>query len=474
MPGRQDVLLRGASSVSITPGVVGASSTVAAPAANPAVTVTPGVVSVSTAVGAVTVTAGSGGGSGMPGGDVTHGDQLTPAHVGPWAVEGVAQGSETMTALTGPSRGYWRFDTPDEFSSSAAWPSNYNDDNPSLLNSATPRRGVVTGSPVMIDGYLIPVGTRIVQGYIFPDGYDFYAQGTSLKVLFRKCRFRWTSGVSGASIFNDSGSTSSQSIYLHYCDIGLTSIDPPNGSSGLMHVKHLGGANHRALRNYWTKTACVYQPNDGTATEFVENYCDDLFYPYGELGTSGSGGSSIIHLNGLSVEGGANGLKIRRNRILWKSPDGSTGSTGSAAGQIGYGTQPGQTGYGNGSAPGRKVIQTDCIAIFAITSRNQNVTIEDNYIGGSGVPLYAGNADGNATGIVVNRNKFTTKWWTNSGNFGTVTDQPAWGSGGNVKGTGADANIFADDFGSGGDGTTATADRQYPAGNGPRAGTAVI
>lgn len=71
---------------------------------------------------------------------------------------------------------------------------------------------------------------------------------------------------------------------------------------------------------------------------------------------------------------------------------------------------------------------------------------------------------------MVTGNKITTRWWTNGGNFGAITDIPAWGSNGNSQSN----NTWADDYGTGGNGCTALADRQYPAGNGPRAGTSFV
>jgi hypothetical protein len=402
--------------------------------------------------------------------NITHGDQLTINHVGPWTLQGVTKGSESMAALTGPARGYWRFDTPDDFLPTAAWPSNANDANPSVLNDAALKGGVVTGSAVTIDGFSVPVGTRIVQFKTFPDGYDFYAQGTALKVMFRGCRFRWSSGTSGAGVFNDNGASSAQQIMLHYCDMGLLSLDPPNGSQALMHLKFLGGSGHRVLRTYYTRSSTFLQPNVG-GCRIIENWIDEYIYAYGEAGTSGTGpDSTTLHLNGISAEGGLTNTQILRNHILCPSPDGSTGSTGSAAGQIGYGTQSGQTGYGSGSAPGRLATQTDNIAIFAITGTNSGITISDNYLGGSGYCLYAGNANGLASNIVVTGNKFTTRWWTNAANHGPITDVPTWGANGNVQSN----NTWADDYGTGGNGSTATSGRQYPAGNGPRTGTSAF
>lgn len=408
---------------------------------------------------------------------VTHGDQLTVNDVGPWALQEVPKGTETLSSLTGPGRGYWRFDTPDEFSSSTAWPSDANDSNPSILNDTTLHEGTVTGSPVTIDGYSIPVGTRIVQFRDFPDGYDFYAQGTNLQVLFRGCRFRSATGYGQTGVFNDNTAAATQRIYMHYCDLGTTTKDVANGSTGHVIVRFLGGANHRILRNHHTNSSTFYQPNTQGCV-FVENWINEFVFTYGESGTSGGFGSDVYHNNGISSEGGLTSITIQRNRILAPSPDGATGGGLTAAGQPGYGTQSGQTGYGAGSNPGRVVGQTDCIALFTTNGLANagtspgSILIDSNYLGGTGVPLYAGNGDGAHPGsnIWVTNNKFTTQWWENGGQFGAITDTPTWGSNGNAQSN----NVWADDYGTGGNGTTATADRQYPLGNGPRAGTAVI
>lgn len=415
---------------------------------------------------------GTGGGTGP----VTHGDQLTVNSVAPWTLQGVAKGAETLGTLSGPSRGFWQFSTPDEFSSAAAWPSNANDANPSVLNNPALHSGTVTGSPVTIDGYTIPVGTRIVQFQVFPSGFDFFAQGTSLKVLFRGCRFRWTQGVGGSGLFNDNGSTTSQQIMMHYCDIGYTSLDPAPGETGLMHIKFLGGQGHRLLRNYHTRSSTFIQPN-AQGVEVTECWIDEYIYAYGESGTSGGFDSTVLHLNGISSEGGLTSVKILRNHILCPSPDGATGSTGSAAGQIGYGTQPGQTGYGAGTNPGRLTTQTDCIALFSsngLPNLGDAITglqVKDNLLGGSGYCLYAGNSLGNCQNVIVTGNKVTTRFWSNGGNHGPITDVPAWGTSGNVT----SGNTWADDYGTAAaDGSTAIANRQFPAGDGPRAGTTVF
>lgn len=416
-------------------------------------------------------------------GPVAHGELLTVGNVGPWTLQGVPQGAEALdSSLTVPPRGFWRFDTPAEFVPAGTWPANANDANPAILNDPSLHGGTVGASPVMIDGYLIPAGTAIVQFRVLPDngtnGFcDFFCQGTGLKILFRGCRFRSAYGVGGSSIFNDNNSTSAQQIMVHYCDIGSTSLDPPGTATALMFYKALGGLNHRWLRNYQTNGATFYQPNT-QGCEITENLMTGYIYGYGEKGTSGVGpDSTTYHLNGISCEGGLTSIKILRNLILCQSPDGSAGSSGSAAGQMGYGTQPGQVGYGAGSNPGRLTTQTDCIALFSSNGQpNQgsspgSILVDGNYLGGSGWCLYAGNALGNCTNITITNNKFTTRYWSQGGSFGPATDVPSFGTNGNVTG----GNIWADDYGTAAvDGCTLLSLRQFPAGNGPRAGTTVL
>lgn len=390
------------------------------------------------------------------GGTITHGEQLTVSDVGPWSLQSVSNGGESLQTPTVPSRGYWRIDTPDEFSLST--PYVYNDD-------PSNHGGVVPAGGMMIDGYMVAAGTRVIQFRDF-SGSDFYVNGQGGGFLFRGCRFRDTT-TGESSTFNDNNALASWKNALHYCDMGCPTKE--GGNNGPFW-KMIGGSGHRVYRTYVSNGQCGFQPNVPNC-EITETMIANVVYYYGEKGVSGNGpDSTTLHLNGISVEGGAQNLLIQRCWITIPSPDGAIGSNGSSAGQPGYGTQPGQVGYGSGTNPGRLTPQTDCIAIFAITGSNNNVTIRDNYMGGSGYVLYAGNADGNASNIAVTGNKITTKWWTNGGNFGPITDVPAWGSSGNLS----SGNVWADDYGTGGNGSTALASRQYPSGNGPRAGQAVF
>ena len=389
-----------------------------------------------------------------PASNITHGDQLTISDVGPWALQAVARGSESLDVVALPVRGYWRADTPLEFVPNQPYV---------YSNSPANKGGIVPAGGLTIDGYFVPAGTYVCQFRDLSAG-DFACQGlTSGTLLFRGVRVR--NGTTGDSAtFNIATSTAGFTIHTHYSDFGANDGNTPHGA----FIKMIGGGAHRVLRTYFTYLSTAIQPNVN-GMEITENYIDKITYFYGEAGTSGLGPDSTTgHLNGISTEGGLSGLTIQRNRIVVPSPDEGTAAGGAAAGQPSYGTQPGQLGNGAGSNPGRLTTQTDCIALFTLGGNNSNIQILDNYLGGAGWCFY-GTASGGINNVYTG-NKVTTKWWSNGGNYGPYNGTVAFGSGGNVS----SGNVWADDYGTGGNGTTALSGRQYPAGNGPRAGTVVF
>lgn len=386
-------------------------------------------------------------------GDITHGEDLMVSDVGPWALQSVSRGSETLQAMTTPSRGYWRVDTSSEFVPSQIY--TY-DNNPSNHGGIVPTGGLT------IDGYFVPAGTAVCQFRSFSDG--FYAQSVTAKLLFRGCSWR-TTNIDGSSIINDAYSVAGNwQCFMHYCDMGAPSKETDGGA----FWKMIGGSNHRAYRTYISDVGCGIQPNVN-GVEITEVFIDGILFLYGEMGTSGVGPDSTTgHVNGISLEGNIQDLTIQRCKIIIPSPDGATGSGGSDPGNPGYGTQPGQLGYGSGTNPGRIVGQTDCIALFTNQGVNTNILIADNYLGGTGYCFYGSDSGAGATtNNVFTGNKFSTKWWTNGGQYGPYTGSIVFGSNGNVNSN----NTWADDYGSGGNGCTALFDRQYPLGNGPRVGT---
>ena len=361
-----------------------------------------------------------GGGTGA----VTHGDQLTLDKVGPWTLQGVAKGQEQLDSVPMPSRGYWRLDTPAEFVPNGTY----------VYNNDPNNKGGTLAADTTIDGYLVPAGTKVVQ---FRDmsATDFYAGGATGKYLFRGVRSRQKTG--GTGLVNDS-QAGAYSVFFHYSDLGSTGFT--DSAAADVVLKFLAGVDHRVLRSYISLAATGIQPNT-PGVEITENIIDDIIFYYGEPGPCGSGGSCTYHLNGISSEGMSNTtptrFKILRNSITVPSPD--------KAGHI--------------------TTQTDCIALFGSNGGSYNdVLVQGNYLGGSGYVLYAAGEKPGATNVRFVDNKITTKWWTNGGNFGAVAAQATWGSSGNV----ATGNVWADDYGSGGNGNTPTANRQYPNGDGPR------
>lgn len=372
-----------------------------------------------------------------PPGAVTHGEQLTEALVGPWSLQGVAKGQEQLDVVAKPPRGYWRLDTPAEFVPAGTYVYNNNPGN----------HGGTLAADTMIDGYLVPAGTKVVQ---FRDlsAADFYAQGMGGTWLFRGVRMRVATGPgAGASMFNDNNATYTNMV--HYSDFG--GLGPQDGQEMLVAWKMIGGKDHRVLRTYFSDVSTALQPNVA-GVELTENYIDKIHFYYGEPGPCGTGGSCTFHLNGVSTEGMSNvtptRFKFLRNHITIPSPDGA----------------------------GRIAMQTDAIALFQTNGGSYNdVLLQDNYLGGSGYVIYAG-ANPNPTSANAPKNvrlignKITTRWWTNGGSFGPITAEAPWGTNGNL----ATGNVWADDYGTGGNGNTPSTARQYPAGNGPRKGQVIF
>ena len=358
-------------------------------------------------------------------GPVAHGSELTINSVGPWTLQGVAKGSESIDTATLPGRGYWLMDTPSEWAPTGAYVYN---------NSSSNHGGVVPAGGMVIDGYTVPAGTVVAQFRNF-SASDFSAQGQAGSYVFRGCRFR-NNAIGQSSQFNDY--TATYTNRLMYCDIGSTSSADVDWQGAFW--KAIGGTDHVMLRNYCSFQYVTFQPNVPNC-HFVENLVEDLIYYYGETGPPGDG---PLHMACIGSEGGGSGYRVMRNKIIPASPDagGHTFINGSSIAFEGT----------NGLA------YSDCQVV-------------DNYLSGFNyVILNFGEVVG-STGVVVTGNKVTTKWFTDGGVGGVEQvgpHPPAWGSSGNVK----SGNVWADDYGTGGTGTgTPLGSRQYPSGNGPRAGT---
>lgn len=372
-----------------------------------------------------TVVGTTGGGGGIR--NITHGDQLLTTDVGPWALQGVSKGSESIQTVSLPGRGYWLMDTPSEWRPSGTY---VYDNSPSNHGGTVPTGGLT------IDGYSVPAGTEVAQFRDFSAG-DFSAQGQSGHYLFRGCRFR-SNAIGQSSQFNDFTSTYTNRLF--FCDMGSPTASDADWQGAFW--KAIGGSNHLMVRNYCSYQYVTFQPNVA-GCQFVENYVEKLIYFGGETGPPGQVGDPL-HMACVGCEGGGNGLRILRNKIVPASPDdgGHVFVNGSSLAFEGT----------NGSA------YTDC-------------QVKDNYLSGFNYVILDFGEVAGSTSIVVTGNKVTTTWFTNGGVSGCEQvgpNPPAWGSSGNVKSN----NTWADDYGTGGTGTgTPLSSRQYPSGNGPRAGT---
>lgn len=358
---------------------------------------------------------------------VTHGAQLTLDHVGPWSLQGVPRGQEQLQAVPLPARGYWKMDEPAEYAPNGVYAYN---------NSPSNRGGVVPVGGLVIDGYAIPAGTTVVQFRDFSAG-DFSAQGQGGSYLFRGCRFR-SDAIGQSSQFNDF--TATYTNRLGFCDMG--GKEPASLATWQMSFwKTIGGQNALMYRCYCSSQYVTFQMNVPGA-QFLENFVERLTWYYGETAPPGQGGEPL-HMSSVGSQGGVSGLRVLRNKILCQSPDplGNVFTQGAAL------------TFGND-----------------VDVPWSDVWIKDNHLSGMGFVIRLFGEVPGQNNLQVVGNTVSTRWFTNGGASGVAQlgDHPvAWGADGNVKAN----NVWADDYGAGGDGATPTAERQYPAGDGPRVGT---
>ena len=376
---------------------------------------------------------------------VKHGDQLTLAELGPWNLQSVTKGSEVLSL------------TPAAYFSDrlskypgTAWPRWIPNQTYVYNNNPSNHGGIVPAGGLTIDGRFVPEGTYVVQfadlsnGQMIVEGDVNGAYPPFAGLLVRGCRWRAPSPYVGALSQNGESSAGGR-IWFHYCDMGGLGSQTSDYCEIPLKV---GASAVRVYRSYFSYCTTAIQGFGDPGTEIIENYIERIT----TFNTSGP------HLNGITFNGGDLCARVERNYVILQSPE------------------------DNGS--NKLVDQTDCISFFQDfgdykgTGQNDNgilgYQVLDNYMGGGGYCLYAGmNSGQTATSVnnmYVTGNKITTQWWTNGGAYNTCAAQPVWGSYGNVNSN----NIWADDYGSGGDGLTLPAGRQYPSGNGPRTGTAAI
>ena len=358
---------------------------------------------------------------------ISHGTNLQVTDVGPWALQTVPKGSEVLDVVPSPARGFWRVDTPVEYSPTGTYVYNNNPAN---------KGGVVPAGGMTIDGYTVPAGTVVTQ---FRDlsATDFSAQSMGGSYVFRGCRFR-NGNIGQSSQFNDYRATYTNRLL--FCDIG--GPEPASLSTWKAAFwKMIGGSGHVMHRNHCSSQYVTFQLNANNS-QCIENYITDLTWYYGD--STPPGQSEALHMSSVGAQGGVTGLRVLRNYITCPSPDplGTVFTQGAAL------------TFGND-----------------IDVPWSDVWIKDNHLSGMGYVIRLFGEYPGQNNLQVTGNRVTTRWFTNGGASGVAQtgDFPVtWGSDGNVKSD----NTWADDFGAGGNGSgTPISARQYPSGNGPRRDT---
>jgi hypothetical protein len=340
----------------------------------------------------------------VPGGAVTHGFDLSLATVGPWAVQGVAKGSETLSTLTSTQL-QERLST---------WPS---DGRPSWIpgtpyaynNNPTNYGGIVPAGGMMIDGYNVAAGTWVVQFRNFTGGLIISGDNTGTSaawpgVVFRGCRMRGGWGAPGW--YNHNGQSHGGVIWIMYCDAGGKSLATGDYCESIFESKNYVAGRDKSyvVRNYLSNaTTLVFMRNNGDAC--IENYCQAV----------SDFGDSSKHLNGLANSGGQTCTLWLRNHMIMAQQAGSTQLTNvlqmaaDDGAYLGAGTNlDGSVGY----------------------------AITNNYLGGAAFTLQLGYDKSNTItqvrNVRVTGNKFSTSLYPNSGSSGIAYKTPDFSNYGNT------------------------------------------
>ncbi len=359
--------------------------------------------------------AGNGSGS-IPGGTITHGDELTLSNVGPWTLQGVAKGSETLSTLT----------TLQLSERLSTWPT---DGKPSWIpstdyvydNNPSNYGGVVPAGGMIIDGYNVPAGTWVCQFRDLSNGGVIISgdnSGTSAAwpgVVFRGCRMRSTWTAPGW--FNQNSQSPGGLIWIMYSDAGAPalSLNPADMCESIFETQGLdtrGGDHLYVIRTYLSNaTTLCFGRNSGDA--FIENYGEGV----------SDFGDSTKHLNGIANSGGQECTLWLRNHLVFPLESGSTIQTDVIQMAADNGTYMG-TGTNLDGSPG--------------------YTIKDNYLGGAQYILQLGldktNTVNDVRNVRVIGNKITTSVWANGGSAGISYKNPDFTLYGNTW----SGNVWAD------------------------------
>lgn len=340
----------------------------------------------------------------IPGGAVAHGAELTINHVGPWAVQGVSKGSETLSTLTSAQ-------TQERLST---WPT---DGRPSWIpgttyvynNNPTNYGGIVPAGGMVIDGYTIPAGTWVVQFRNFTSGLVISGDnsGTSAAwpgVVFRGCRMRGPWMAPGW--YNHNGQSHGGKIWIMYCDAGGKSLATNDYCESIFESKNYtaGRDKQYVIRSSLSNASTlVFMRNNGDAC--IENFC---------AGVSDFGDSSK-HLNGIANSGGQSCTLWLRNNMVLPQQAGSTQLTDVI-----------QMAADDGAYLGAGTNYDGSIG-YAIT---------DNLLGGAAYTLQLGYDKSNTItqvrNVRVTGNKFSTNLYPNSGSSGIAYKTPDFSNYGNL------------------------------------------
>ena len=337
-------------------------------------------------------------------GAITHGEELTMAHVGPWTLQGVSKGSESLLTITSTQM-------DDRLSN---WPGT---PHPSWIpnqpyiysNSASNHGGIVPAGGLTIDGFFVPAGTYVAQFYDFSasslvvEGDCNGAYPPFAGLLLRGCRWRTASPYVG--LISENGASSGGKFWVHHCDLGGLGSQPVQYCE--IPIKTANSPT-QTYRNYISYATTGIQTVGFPGTNVLENYIERLT----TFNTDGP------HLNGVTFNGGDTCGRVERNRIVVQTPE------------------------DNGS--GKAVGQTDCISFFqdfgAYPGTGQNddgsygYRVINNYVGGTGYCFYAGTGgQGAVSNMYMSGNTVTTTYWQDGGFYGPCAAQPTWGSNGNTS-----------------------------------------
>jgi hypothetical protein len=384
---------------------------------------------------------------------VSHGQDLTVGHVGPWALQGVPKGREILLSVGSAVKAAPRVTTYPGYAAPPSWiPSSayvYNND---LSN-----HGGVTATRMVIDGWPVPAGTWICQFC------DFQGTGVIIEgdvagagkpwpgVMFRGCRMRGPYLAPGFT--NENTEVNNGITWYNFCDAGgVYCSDRDLGGSPCETVftdQGNGGAasglnKMRAIRNYLS-LAPTFLGGDNSGDAFVENYiesCIPWFDPNGPR-------ANYYHTNVMNNSGG-------QTATLWLRNHCSMSPQPACSPYYNPPTVIIQMAADGGSYPGTG---------FNIDG-SQGYQMRDNYLGGASYNISFGvdkaNTLADVSHVVCTGNRFTTHWFANSGVLGLSYKNPQFG----VQGNSWSGNTWADDYGTGEWPRT----RKYPAGDGPRAG----